>query len=133
MNQFWHTLLTCTLALSMGSALAAKPVWHFTDPNKPIELSAKAPEFQLVLQSNMTTGFSWFLTKNNDALIQPISHRYVASSSKLVGAPGVELWTFKATTKAVNVPRIMSINLEYTRPWSLSSGHSEVFHIVVHG
>ncbi len=65
------------------------------------------------LESNPTTGFCWQLVKISDKMIlEFVKKEYVASSEKLVGAAGVEKWSFKTLQKGHAV-----ISLEYRRPW----------------
>ncbi len=67
----------------------------------------------LTLESNATTGYSWQLTDPVDSkVVKFISDNYVAPESNLVGAGGVEEWTFKAVGKGKT-----KIKLEYVRPW----------------
>jgi inhibitor of cysteine peptidase len=65
---------------------------------------------KVTLGSNHTTPYRW----NADAkiadttVLQQTSHRYVQSDSSLVGAPGLEVWTFKAQK-----PGVTSIVTDY--------------------
>jgi inhibitor of cysteine peptidase len=82
-------------------------------------ISADKAEFTLKVKSNPTTGFSWFLTDYNSALLEPVKHSFEApTDKKLVGAPGYELWTFRAKPAAFTVPQQTLIRLVYTRPWN---------------
>ena len=101
----------------------------YTDPNKSIRVSAKNPEIVLTLQSNATTGFSWFLLRSPERFIKFVSHRFVAPNSKLIGAPGHEVWTFKAMPAAFVAPRVIRITMLYAQPWSLSGAQKTKFYI----
>jgi predicted secreted protein len=89
----------------------------FSNPSKPIYVQRNAPQFTLRLQSNPSTGYSWFLEKCDQDLIQVISHKFYSSQSQKIGASGYEEWVFKATPAALIVPRITYITLMYVRPW----------------
>ncbi len=67
----------------------------------------------LTLESNATTGYSWQLADPIDTkVVELISDNYLAPQTGLVGAGGVEEWTFKAIGKGK-----AKIKLEYVRPW----------------
>ncbi len=52
--------------------------------------------FNLTLDSNQSTGFSWAIVQEPDAAILKLnSHNYVASSSGQLGAAGKEVWQFQ--------------------------------------
>src|SRR6056297_3167536 len=111
------------LAFGGVNAMAANSTGHngkvesakvqFTSSKKAILVNEKQPQFSITLQSNPTTGFSWFLSKYNGKLIQIVSHKYIAPSSKLMGAPGHEVWTFRVTKEGFVVPRTMKIEMVY--------------------
>lgn len=67
------------------------------------------------LGSNPTTGFSWdeaAQIADPTVLQQTGSERLPAESQGLVGAPGTQVWTFKALTKGTT-----TVSMEYSRPW----------------
>ena len=66
------------------------------------------------LCSNRTTGFQWTEKANvsDPAILQQIEHRYVAPGAKVPGAPGDEIWVFKAIKAGNSV-----VSMEYSRPW----------------
>jgi inhibitor of cysteine peptidase len=66
-----------------------------------------------VLESNPTNGYSWELSQPLDKnYIALISAKYVPGQSKLIGAAGKEVWTFKALKPGKPV-----ISFSYLRPW----------------
>jgi len=109
------------LVLALGVAQADNTVDDFTDPAKPIYLDSKNSTLVVKLKSNPTTGYSWYLQSIDAPWLQPISHRYVAPSSKLMGAPGYDLWTFKVDPAYQTVPFYTEIELIYTRAWQVNS------------
>lgn len=73
--------------------------------------------FTVVLCSNATTGFSWSESAqiSNSSIVEQVSHKYIAPVSgkePLAGAPGQEVWTFKALKAGTS-----TISMEYSRPW----------------
>lgn len=118
MNYFkkiWVALLltTCTVL----SAQAAAPQTNFSDPNKTIMVSKQAPQFTITLRSNPSTGYSWFIKKYNPDFIKVIKHKYMPPISQLVGAGGVDVWTFELTPVALTAPHVLKISMLYTRAW----------------
>ncbi len=89
-----------------------------TDPNKVVLVSKKSRTFSINLRSNPTTGYSWVLVDNYDQeLIKPVSHKFHAPDSKLIGAPGYETFTFKIDNDGFRVPQKTQITFQYVRPW----------------
>ena len=68
-----------------------------TDPNIPIEVSAGS-EFQIIIESNPTTGYHWEIVGELDAnIVEFVSRDYKSTSEPgLVGGGGVDIWVFKA-------------------------------------
>lgn len=83
-----------------------------TDPDKPIA-TAPGREFDISLQSNRTTGFMWQLSSPLDAsIVQFVGSEYKAPKSRLQGAGGTEVWTFRSVG-----PGQTTISMKYARPW----------------
>lgn len=87
--------------------------------DKVMVVNRKQPEFTLRLESNPSTGFSWFL-EDLSPEITAIDHNYLASENGLRGAGGFEEWTFRVKYNGFVVPRRLCINLIYVRPWEVS-------------
>ena len=122
-------IILCSILLLLWSIAMAD---DFNDPAKPIMVGKTAPTFTIKLRSNPTTGFSWFLVGYDSNLIQPISHKYYAPDTKLVGAGGYEKWVFKVKPEAFNVPQVTNIQFAYTRPWNLENYKPTIFKVVIH-
>ena len=77
-------------------------------------INARAGEnFIITLESNPTTGYSWQLAKPLDEkIVQLVGSEYVPSKTDLVGAGGMEKWTFLAVKKGTT-----RVSLKYVRPW----------------
>jgi inhibitor of cysteine peptidase len=118
------------LALAIALFLATPTSAGETGPNKPIVVKPDTPEFTINLESNRTTGFSWYLESISSDLIEAKRHAYEAPPADRVGAPGRETWTFEAKQKAFLVPRISTIVFRYQRPWEPKSGQKEQFTVI---
>ncbi|HEX7364447.1 MAG TPA: protease inhibitor I42 family protein [Dehalococcoidia bacterium] len=71
--------------------------------------------FTVTLCSNATTGFSWLESAqiSDTTVIEQTNHTRIApENTGLVGAPGTEVWTFKALKKGTS-----NIDLQYSQPW----------------
>jgi len=73
----------------------------------------------VVLCSNPTTGFQWTESAqiSEENVLQQTDHEYVAPEGEdneppASGAPGQEVWTFKALKKGTS-----EVSMEYSRPW----------------
>lgn len=98
-----------------------------------IEVKRTDPNFVIELRSNPGTGYSWFLSRYDHELVQPVKKEYEASNKKLVGSGGKERWFFRLKPKAFIVPNILTIEMVYARPWSLEDApKSKTFKIVAH-
>jgi predicted secreted protein len=71
--------------------------------------------FTVNLCSNASTGFRWLDSANisDKTIIQQIDHKNVAPSKAIPGAPGEQVWTFKALIKGT-----VQITNEYSQPWA---------------
>jgi inhibitor of cysteine peptidase len=103
------------MALAIGSGCAAEPpaVSDFSDPAKPISVSAGA-QFTLSLEANHTTGYSWQLVDAGDAkVVSFVETKYVPKNANgAVGVGGTDVFTFKAVGNGKAI-----IHLKYVRPW----------------
>lgn len=129
MKRWKLTLLVILMLSAMITVAAPATKVEFSSPNTAITLRPDQHTFTLTLQSNPSTGYSWFLTKYNSQLITAVSHQFVAPDSKLIGAPGYEIWTFKLAPAAFAVPQSTNVVMEYARPWEKKSGSKSVFKV----
>ena len=100
-----------------------------TDSDKPIMVT-KNNIVTLRIESNPTTGYSWYLKTYDPTLIKPMSENYQAPKKLIPGRGGVDVWKFRLLPNAMNVPHIMEVTLEYRRPWEMDSGLTRTFQIV---
>ena len=74
--------------------------------------------FTVTLCSNPTTGFEWESPQITDqTVLQQIDHKFISASSEAPdkappGAPGQDVWTFRALKSGTS-----TISVEYSRPW----------------
>jgi inhibitor of cysteine peptidase len=122
------SLLACTAVASADSVEVS--INDFNGQNnitKEITVSAGG-SFKVSLESNATTGFSWpeQAEIGNTAIVEQTDHEYVAPTSDLMGAPGKEVWTFKALKKGTTV-----IAMQYSRPWEGGEQAEWTFNLTV--
>src|SRR3989338_2893285 len=109
-------LVSLLLSLYTIFSFAAASV-QVTNPQKAIFVQPNAATITITLQSNPTTGYSWFLKGYNHFLVQPVSHSYTSPADNIPGAPGFETWNFTVTAEAFKVPQVTTVQLAYMRPW----------------
>ncbi len=114
-------LLTLSLCLaactpSTGTSIEISCDDFGTQPHMSKQINVTTGNtFTVTLCSNATTGFQWSESAqiSDEAVVQQTGHEFVSPENKgLVGAPGEEVWTFKALKKGTS-----TIALEYSRPW----------------
>jgi inhibitor of cysteine peptidase len=64
------------------------------------------------LCSNATTGFNWEYVMTNENAVKEEDHDFEEAEGDMVGAAGVEVWTFKAVEKGTT-----EIQMKYGQPW----------------
>lgn len=126
-KKIWSLFFAVGLSLMTINA-AAKPSEEaiYTQDKTSIMVTADHPTFTFRLRSNPTTGYSWYLRDYDGKLIQPVRHSFEHPDKKLIGAPGFELWTFKATSAAFFVPQQTIIRMVYVRPWQEDTNATQV-------
>ena len=88
------SIITGTTPVPTQSSLTE--ISEITDPDEPIEVSA-GEEFEIVIDSNPTTGYHWELVGELDAnVVEFVSKDYQADQPVLIGSGGVDIWVFKA-------------------------------------
>jgi inhibitor of cysteine peptidase len=131
-KNFYSLSLIIAGLLAVASCLGASmPSAKFTNPAKPIMLKPGQRTITIRLQSNPTTGFSWFWVPSaTTRLIRPTDHQFTAANNGLMGAPGVAVWHFKISPIAHDAPMVAQIGLVYARPWQLPLPKPVVFTVV---
>jgi inhibitor of cysteine peptidase len=87
---------------------------HLTaaDNNKVFSVKPQTP-IVVTLASNPSTGYRWKLAPQRvHGVVRLVSHRYVGAKSGLPGAPGKEIWRFRAVAKGAT-----DLGFLYLRSW----------------
>ncbi len=64
------------------------------------------------LCSNPTTGFQWNYEMSGDNALKEEDHDFEEPDGDVVGASGIEIWTFEGTAKGTT-----EVLMEYSQPW----------------
>ena len=73
--------------------------------------------FQVELDSNPTTGFSWKWTnKQSVSIVNSPGSEYIPDTPVLTGSGGKEIWKFNGVKSGID-----TIKLEYCRSWDTTS------------
>src|SRR5690349_6447782 len=125
------SFLFAVFLLVSGMVIATeKPAERIYTQDQPfVQVTTNDAEFTIKLPSNPTTGYSWFLTNYDNDLVQLVHHQFVApkqSAKSLVGAPGEEVWIFRAKPEAFIGPQQTTIRFVYARPWAKQKQTKEV-------
>lgn len=105
-------LLLASLSLAVLFTGCSKKTADYTDSKGAIQASV-GEKFNIVLDSNRTTGYEWRVSIPLDTKIVTFEDlEYQPENTSRVGAGGKEVWTFKAAGKGTT-----RIFFEYLRPW----------------
>lgn len=127
-------MLTCAIvgiSLCMV-ACALAPLQISADASytgEGFELAIESPLLTVTLPSNpASTGFEWELTGISDeTVLEQADHQFVPpEDTGMVGAPGKEIWTFKALSEGNS-----TITMEYSQPWVNGTKAAETFNMTV--
>ena len=99
----------------------------FQDPGIPIKVRP-GDAFSIALTSNPSTGFRWKMTlPENDKTVTSLGSEHIMSQETMMGAPGTEVFKFKAAT-----PGETKASFVYERPWeTITAPARKIFTIVV--
>jgi predicted secreted protein len=80
-------------------------------------LTANHSSCDVTFASNPTTGYTW--SALYDKNIISAKHEYFSPKTRLVGAGGLDVWTFTATEKALGAGKKIStvVKMMYSRSW----------------
>lgn len=94
-----------------GTTNMTEKTEEYLNPGEPIKVKA-GQRFTIMMRSNPTTGYGWQLSKALDNKITLVTNTYIPPDSKLCGAGGHEVWTFKAIGEGQT-----EISMKYVRSW----------------
>lgn len=124
-------LLGCALpAVSLAQQAQTDSPVVYDESKLAITVTSKQPVFVLKLVSNPTTGYVWLLKNYDKSLLVPVKHEYQAPNTKLIGAPGFDMWTFRVKPDAFTVPQRTSILMTYARPWEADNSGKNLEFVV---
>ena len=83
-------------------------------------------KIRVELCSNQTTGFQWDYEPTKENIVKEEDHDFEEPEKGLMGAAGVELWTFEAVEKGTT-----EIRMEYSQPWEGGSKAEWTYTITV--
>ena len=69
-------------------------------------------KIRVALCSNPTTGFEWDYEMTIENVVMEEDHDFEEPEGDVVGAPGIEVWTFEAVENGTT-----EIQMEYSQPW----------------
>jgi inhibitor of cysteine peptidase len=70
-------------------------------------------EFQIEMESNATTGYSWqWMNHQSVSIIDSIGFSYIVTYPDRLGSPGKEIWRFKGVLSGTD-----TLHFVYRRPW----------------
>jgi len=115
-------ILTAAMAYSQDT----NKTEEYLNPGAPIKVKA-GQIFTIRMESNPTTGYSWQLSEDLNNIIVLVTNAFIPPDSKLCGAGGHELWTFKAIGEGQT-----NILMKYVRPWEKDQpARKNVFTVIV--
>jgi inhibitor of cysteine peptidase len=120
--------LLCLVGCSSGGSTAPSEVSVDESANgNEVEIAVNGT-LTVTLESNPTTGFQWELASISDqGVLEKQSNTFEEpEESGTVGAPGKEVWVFKALKKGTS-----TISMEYSRPWEGGEKGAQTFTISV--
>jgi inhibitor of cysteine peptidase len=120
--------ITAVVVSFISRGLAAPPATITeADANRKIALSV-GQELILRLESNRSTGYSWFLAGSDHPILTNLGRPAYKVGGKLPGAGGVETWTLRATKSGSEI-----LKFEYRRPWEKKAAPAKtlLFHVTV--
>lgn len=123
-------LTLTTIGIMFATNIFANTI-TFTSNKKPLLVLQNQP-FDIKLQSNPSTGFSWKLTSYQKPLVTFVGKKYSApANKKLMGAPGYETFIFQAKKGNYRVNQVGHIVLTYARPWTKDGATKKTFIVIV--
>ena len=127
-------ILGAMLGCIFSGIIYGTPLPTYNEKITTITQSVGEPTFMIELKSNRTTGYSWVLEAYDPTFIQLIKHQYLPPTTMIVGAAGVERWTFQLTKEAFASSHPLLISLVYKRPWEAKKPLKTVtFEVVTEG
>ncbi len=88
---------------------------------------ARNSDFQVLLDANPTTGFSWKIVSYDSTRIKFKKEEFLANANdRIVGAPGKQMFKFKAINTGTT-----DLDMVYQRPWERAAPDVERFRVTI--
>lgn len=105
------------LALALGGLLVSSVILagcssspkQYTSPGTPIEVGV-GQEFEIVLESNPSTGFEWQAPGALDKSLKLVDSGFISPKKQVPGAPGQQFWRYQGVSAGTS-----EISYEYLR------------------
>ena len=113
-------------AVVLGGSLGAISALGEEDTADLNQLKGEGTDvtFEITLESNLTTGYSW-QAGYDESFLELVSQTY-ESASDLMGAGGEETLVFKALKQGET-----EVTMVYKRPWEDTSLETRIFNVTV--
>jgi len=124
-----HAYLVAIPLLLLGIFNSAGKIVVITKAQDQSKIKvAKNSEFQVLLDANPTTGYSWQIVSYDSAVIKKKTEKYLPSHEdrKIVGSGGQQLFKFK--TLAVGTTELQMI---YQRSWERAAEDATHFRVQI--
>jgi inhibitor of cysteine peptidase len=84
-------------------------------------------KIELRLPSNASTGYSWVLDQGDAKKLPSMGKAsYEQGKAEVPGAPGIQVWHFKAAKKGV-----VTLKLNYLRPWEKNTPPAKTWKVTI--
>lgn len=123
-------LLSAIFATAIAANSSSTQSQTQSKTDKPITIAPNQSTLELNLTANPTTGYNWYLSKYADRFFKLESYKYLPANTKLVGAPGKAVFTFKVKPSFHHAPFITHMVFKYMRPWESGSGAKKTLTIL---
>lgn len=122
-------LLACSPTAKQASVeVSCDDFYSRNHISKEVEV-ALGDSLIVTLCSNPTTGFTWLDSAQigDRTVLQQTSHEFISpEETGVVGAPGKDVWSFKALKKGTT-----EVSMEYSRPWEGGEKGAWTFNLTV--
>ena len=124
-----------SLADKHGWENSHKQPTTLTSPLKPLAVKPRQKTIAIYIQSNGSSGYSWYLESYDNQKLKPETYQYLPPPPKLVGASGTAKFTFAIQPSLINTPhQVTQITFRYLRPWEgLKGSTTQTFSILYNG
>lgn len=120
MNKLKRSVILVLTSIVASMALASSG-----KPEISVIADKKTHVATVELDSNPTTGFTWFVKYYPEELVDHVGYQYLAPKKSALGKGGKAVFTFTLGNDAFAVPRIVPVMFVQARPWVAATSHKE--------